>query len=236
MNRIILLLPFFIILSSCINTSGVSCDGNCYSGYGTKKWTDGGYMKGHWRDGNFYGQGVEYFGSTSQFAGDTYIGGFNRTGYDGYGTYYGKRLDFIHKGYWKNGKPDGYGEAIFGPHSSNPKWSYKGYWKDGEKSGFGTLYKGTVGSYAGISFVGYWLNGKIEGTGTYTWPDGSRYEGHFSNDLFDGEAVFIFKDGMKFQGNWHGGNNADFLKVLDQDSKLNKDQDSILIKFFYRKD
>jgi hypothetical protein len=236
MTRKTLLLPFLMLLMSCLHRPGVHCDGDCYAGYGTKKWEDGGYKKGHWHNGKLYGQGVQFLGATTDFAGDTYIGGFNEDCYDGYGTYYGKRLGFIHKGYYKNGKPNGYGEGIFGSHSTNPGWGYKGDYKDGIKSGYGELYTGTVGSSAGIRYVGYWLNDKMEGTGTYSWSDGSKYEGHFANDYFDGKAVFTFKDGLCFQGVWHEGYNPDFLKLLEKDSKLSKDKDSVLIKYFYRKE
>jgi hypothetical protein len=223
------------LLFSCDIHDDWKCEGNCNTGYGVKKWRDGGYEKGYWRNGSLYGKGEEFFGATSSFAGDKYVGNFDN-GYSGYGVYYGKKLDFIHKGNWKNGKSDGYSEGTFGPNADKPGWSYKGNWENGKKSGYGELYMGTVGSHAGIKYFGNWLNDKMDGLGTYAWPDSSKYIGHFSNDLFDGKARFTFSDGMIYMGIWHEGYNADFLNVLKQHSQKAKDRDSILLKYFYSKE
>jgi len=231
-------LALFIItvvsLCSCIDlndSNSPQCDGNCIYGYGTKKYPDGGYEQGNWRYAKLNGRGKQSFGSASKYAGDTYVGNFNN-GYDGYGVYYGKRLDFIYKGYWKNGVPNGYGETISGPNSTNPGWSYKGEWKDGKHDGYGTLFMGTVGRHAGIKYVGYWGDDKMEGMGKYYWPDGSVYDGHFANDLFDGNSIFIFSDGYKFTGNWRQGYNSEFKKILVWHTKQSKNGDSVLNKFF----
>ena len=209
------------------------CDGNCINGYGVKNRPDGGYEKGHWRKGELYGEGEQFFGSASQFAGDRYVGGFDSC-YSGYGTYYGKRLDFVHKGYWKNGKPDGHGVAVFGTHTENPGWRYEGEWKDGQRTGYGTLYFGSRGKRAGIKYVGYLIDGNMDREGKYYWPDGDRYEGHFSNDLFDGQGTFYFKDGTKYSGEWQRGGSLDFLQLLQQHSKTASDKDSVLVRFFLK--
>jgi hypothetical protein len=219
------------IFTSCNYLQKPECDGNCVSGYGIKMHIDGGYEKGNWHNSKLRGFGKQFFGSSSKYAGDSYIGWFNK-GYNGYGVYYGKKLGFIYKGYWKNGAPDGYGESVFGHDSSNPGWSYKGEWKDGKQNGYGILYMGTVGIRAGVKYVGYWVNDNMEGPGKYYWPDGSVYDGHFANDLFDGKATFTFSDGYKFIGDWHQGYSSDFKKILAWHTKQIKSGDSTLNKFF----
>jgi hypothetical protein len=231
MKALTLLFLILFTLISCTNSKKPVCIGNCFTGYGIKNYNDGGYEKGNWRNGKLYGIAKQFFGSSSKYAGDNYVGNFNE-GYTGYGIYYGKKLDFLYKGYWKHGVPDGYGESLFGANSSNPGWSYKGKWKDGQKNGYGILYMGTVGSHSGIRYIGYWVNDKMEGQGKYYWPDGSIYEGHFVNDYFDGKATFIFSDGYKFIGDWHQGNSSDFQKILALHTKKAKNGDSVINKFF----
>lgn len=89
-------------------SNNVECDGNCYTGFGIKKWRDGGSLKGNCKNGESVGYHKEFFGATSEFAGDSYTGEFGEGGYNGYGTYYSKRSDGIYVGYWKKGKPNGY--------------------------------------------------------------------------------------------------------------------------------
>lgn len=126
MRRPILFIISLIILlfGGCTQSSDWSCQGNCDTGQGTKKWPDGGYETGRWHGGELNGKGKQYFGSTSKFAGDSYEGNFYNGFYDGYGIYIGNELDFIHRGYWKHGKPDGYSESVFGSHAANPGYGY----------------------------------------------------------------------------------------------------------------
>jgi len=224
------------MLYSCNSDRNWECEGNCYTGYGIKRWDDGGYEKGNWTNGDLIGKGEQFFGTTSQFAGDKYVGGFDESGYNGYGIYNGKAGDFVYKGMWKNGKTDGHGKSAFGSRSSNPGWYYDGDWVQGKRTGHGILFMGTIGSHSGIKYIGTFLNDNMQGSGTYIWPDSSRYIGRFLDDYFEGEAKFIFSDGFVYTGNWHRGYNQEFLKVLDEHSKKAKDRDSILMKFFYRKD
>lgn len=182
------------------------------------------------------GNGEQFFGRTSKFAGDKYVGGFDLGGYSGYGTYIGKAGDFVYKGMFKSGQADGYGETTFGSHSSSPGWYYRGDWVHGKRTGHGVLFMGTRGSHAGIKYIGMLLNDNMEGSGIYIWPDSSRYIGQFSDDYFEGDAKFIFSDGFVYTGNWHRGYNQEFLEVLNEHSKKAKGKDSTLVNYFYRKD
>ncbi|MFN8255703.1 MAG: hypothetical protein U0W24_08450 [Bacteroidales bacterium] len=86
----------FILLFSiaCHFKNNWKCiEGNCINGVGTKQWADGGFEKGNWINGKLNGQGEQFFGSNSDFAGDTYIGEFVNDIYNGQGTYYDKSED-----------------------------------------------------------------------------------------------------------------------------------------------
>jgi hypothetical protein len=223
-----------VLLMSQCNYNKNGCDGNCSSGYGNKWQSDGSYQNGHWKNGKMIGYGKQYFGYNSKFAGDYYVGEFDNNLYNGYGAYYGKRINFIHVGYWKDSKPNGYGVVRFGEHSIAPNGYYKGWWKDGLHNGYGVIYTGTKGLNPNIRYCGNWLNGFVEGIGVYYWSDGSRYEGHFSNDLFDGTARFIFSDGLTIVSTWQGGHNPNIMRILGKHNIETKGKDSVLINYFSR--
>ena len=185
MSRILTVILFIMLGFSnirCKMHNTVECQGNCYTGFGTRIWSDGGYLKGNWKEGEMYGYGKQFFGSTSQFAGDMYVGQFGEGGYNGYGTYYSKKVDGSQVGYWKRGKPDGYSKLTFNVHSNKPEKFYEGGWKEGKYDGLGELnYKDSTGK------------------------EKYRYVGDFSNGLFDGKGVFYFADGAKYEGVWIQG-------------------------------
>jgi len=216
-NLVVILL--LLVTLGCNKPIDWTCNGNCENGYGIKQWKDGGYIKGHWKDGKIYGQGNEFFGSTSKFAGDTYVGNFN-DGYDGYGVYYDKSEDAIHKGQWKNGKPNGYGVSIFGPKADDPYRYYAGQWKNGVYDGFGIFYFSTNDGTAKFKYVGNWKNGNKEGHGIIYFQDGSRYDGNWKNDEWDGNGTYIFKDGSKYNGHWNANYDPNFEGIKKAHAKL----------------
>jgi hypothetical protein len=201
------------LLYSCDHIKDPICDGNCINGYGVMKWRDGGYEKGNWQNGWLYGHGVEYFGYTSHFSGDSYVGNFDH-GYDGEGSYTDVKDDVIHIGQWKHGVPNGYGKSIFGVDNPHPHQSFEGEWKDGKKNGYGIFYFGDQGENAKERYTGYWKNDLMDGTGIYYFVNGARYIGHFSNDVEDGNGTVIFSDGSKYKGHWVNGRSNDFDKLL----------------------
>jgi len=198
-----------------------SCDGNCENGFGTKKWDDGGYMMGHWRNGNLHGFGYQFFGTTSNFAGDRYVGSFDNEGYAGYGVYYSKRQDFFHKGYWANAKPNGYSKLTLGPKSDDPNRTYEGGWKDGRYNGYGVLCFGDSGKLAHCKYMGNYADGKMHGFGTFYWPNGFKYEGHWKDGDFDGSGTFTFNKYVRIKGHWKSGYDPDFLFFLNEIQRLN---------------
>ena len=205
MNQRLTITFFLLAISFCMLgcTNGEpDCEGNCYTGYGVKKWADGGYTRGHWKNGQVVGSAKQFFGSTSVFAGDTYVGEFGEGGYNGYGTYYSKKADGTQVGFWKRGKPDGYSKLTFNVHSSKPILFYEGNWKEGKYDGFGKLNYDKQGDSLKYKYAGNFVNGLFEGEGDLYNSDATHYHGHFANGYKNGEGIFYFADGSKYEGVW----------------------------------
>lgn len=129
------------------------------------------------------GEGTQFFGSTSEFADDTYKGHFLEDNYHGHGTYYDKSEDSKYVGDWKNGRPNGNGKVTFGSKSKYPNRYYEGDWQDGQMHGFGTKFWGQTENPEHINnkYIGEWRNDNMHGNGKYEWTDGSYYEGPWEN-------------------------------------------------------
>lgn len=211
--KLIILRPTFIILTfflltACNTKNSWTCvDGDCANGDGTRVWTDNGLEKGHWINSKLNGEGIQAFGTKSEFAGDTYSGGFKDNIYQGHGTYYDKSEDSKYVGEWADGKPNGKGVCNWGENSKFPSRYYEGDWKDGLMHGYGTKYwgKAEVEKYTNNKYVGEWKNDKMNGLGKYEWADGSYYEGPWINDEQNGDGIYVFKDGEIFKGHWADG-------------------------------
>ena len=144
--RKIAFILFLVVLFSCQRNNTWECEGDCWNGTGIKTYRDGGIEKGTWKDGELIGQGYEFFGRSSDFAGDYYEGEFDK-GYNGYGKYYDASEDFTYVGYWKNGIANGKGKFTCGPESKYPNRYYEGEWKDGKRYGFGIKFWGESGKW-----------------------------------------------------------------------------------------
>lgn len=179
-----------LILSSCHMRNTWECEGNCYNGEGTKKWKDGGIEKGTWENGELIGQGYQFFGKTSDFAGDSYEGEF-LNGYYGYGKYIDVSEDATYIGYWKNGKADGNGKLTFGQNSEYPNRYYEGEWQNGQRHGYGVKFWGEAGDYTNNRYEGKWKDDEMDGIGRYDWPDKGTYIGPWKNGEQHGEGIYI---------------------------------------------
>jgi hypothetical protein len=203
----ILILIISLLIISCNTKITSSCLGDCNNGEGTKTWTDSGVEKGTWVNGKLNGKGTQFFGTTSEFAGDTYEGDFIDDLYHGYGSYYDKSEDSRFIGEWENGKPNGKGKAMWGKKSKFPNRYYEGEWKDGLMHGFGTKFWGIaeVEEYTNNKYIGQWKNNKQDGIGKYEWADGSYYEGPWKDGDQHGEGIYVFANGEVFKGKWVEG-------------------------------
>jgi hypothetical protein len=180
------------------------CEGDCYNGKGTKKWKDGGIEKGTWKNGELTGQGYQFFGKTSDFAGDWYEGEF-LNGYYGFGKYYFSDEDVKYVGYWKNGKQEGKGKIIYGQNSEYPNRYFDGEWKNGMKHGYGIKFWGEAGKYTNNRYEGDWKNDEMDGFGRYDWPDKGTYIGQWKDGEQHGEGIFIFLNGDTLKSLWFEG-------------------------------
>ena len=80
--------------------------------------------------------------------------------------------DATYSGEWKNGKPDGNGNASY-PDGA----SYIGEFKNGLAHG-----QGTYTFLDGTKYVGEWQNDELNGQGTITFADGTKYFGEWQNN------------------------------------------------------
>jgi hypothetical protein len=190
MNATKLAFAFMILLVSCKSGKNWTCvEGNCDNGYGKKLWKDGGFEKGNWKNGKLEGEGVQFFGKTSDFAGDTYEGEFKDDKYNGKGTYHDVSNGATHVGYWKDDQPNGKGIVRFDENSKWPGEYYEGDWKNGKREGFGIrVYSSKKGNKGG-TYIGEWKNDKKEGKGKYIYLSGSSYEGDWVNDVEQGYGI-----------------------------------------------
>jgi hypothetical protein len=213
------ILLFLVILSTACTTkpnkNHWECiEGNCTKGHGKRVWDDGGYEKGYWVNGKLNGQGVQFFGTTSEFTGDLYEGNFKDDQYFGNGTYYDKSEDSKYVGQWYAGKPEGKGKITWGKRSKTPNAYYEGDWKYGLMHGSGVKFSGINGKYSNNKYVGEFKYGKQEGKGIYYWNDGSYYEGAWKNDEQNGSGIYVLKSGEKFEGYWVDGYCKELAKKL----------------------
>lgn len=207
-SRISLIMFTTFILTACNTKNSWTCDeGNCENGEGKRVWADNGFEKGHWISGKLNGEGTQSFGTTSEFAGDTYSGNFKNGKYEGHGTYYDKSEDCKYVGEWADGKPNGKGISKWGEKSKFPGRYYDGDWKDGLMHGYGTKFwgKAEVETYTNNKYVGEWKNDKMDGFGRYEWADGSFYEGPWKDGEQNGDGIYVFNDGEIFKGHWEDG-------------------------------
>ena len=105
--RFTFIVLIFSLSVSCKKKNPVCSEGNCENGYGVKAYLDGGYEKGEWLNGELNGQGEQFFGTSSDFSGDSYVGMFKNGRYHGSGLYEDVSEGFVYDGTWNNGAPVG---------------------------------------------------------------------------------------------------------------------------------
>lgn len=189
------------------------CSGDCYNGKGTKTWKDGGIERGTWENGELIGQGYQFFGTTSDYAGDSYAGEFlNR--YHGFGKYVDVSQDATYIGYFKNGQYDGKGRVSFGQNSEYPNRYYDGEWKNGKRHGYGVKFWGNGEEYNSNRYEGEWKNDEMDGLGRYDWPDTGTYIGPWVNGEQHGEGIYIFQNGDTLKSKWIEGYSRELALIL----------------------
>ena len=230
-----LVLPFFLMAFAPItfNTLSAQClSGNCRTGVGTFRFTNGDEYSGNWSNGKPHGKGVYSFASGERYDGEMQDGKFNGQGtmtYPGGGYY---------SGGWSLNKKHGNGVLV-----SADKKMTKGTWTSGKlvrwedsvpvasnmpPTGTSTSNKPKTeparpapskpaASAASASNkpksksdVGGLTNcNKIycgSGQGYFDYPDGSRWIGSFKEGYPNGKGVCYYSNGDRYEGMW--ANNA----------------------------
>ena len=129
---------------------------------------------GEWLDNEEDGLGTYIFGPESEWAGDKYVGEFERRAFSGKGIYY---------------------------HSSGNL--YFGEFRDSERNGWGTFVFGSNSDWSGDKFLGEFVSNEFHGLGTYVYANGNKDVGEFKNGKLDGFAISFDKYGQILrQGVW----------------------------------
>jgi len=172
MKRILLLLPFVLLVSSVVSAQCIA--GDCVNGRGTFVYPSGAKYIGDFKNGEIHGVGVCYYTDGSKYSGEwksrypdgkgtkTYTDGTKRTGN------------------WRKGKPVDEKGNLLEEYIANKKE---------EQQDDGTNIQ--TGCISGDC---------KNGPGIFAYPDGSKYEGDFANGKFDGNGVFNFANGDKYVG------------------------------------
>lgn len=74
--KLIFVISSVILLASCKHQQRHCVEGNCVDGIGKRVYDDGGFEQGRWVNEKLNGPGIQFFGSKSDFAGDSYKGDF----------------------------------------------------------------------------------------------------------------------------------------------------------------
>ncbi len=128
MKKILLFFIWSLLLLSCEKNSVTRTHGDCVNGFGLKIYEDGGYEYGKWENGLLDGRGEQFFGNTSKFSGDKFIGEFKNGRFHGQGVYIDISEAIEFDGLWQNGRPLKGDTTAFNPYikrifdSEDHKW------------------------------------------------------------------------------------------------------------------
>ena len=172
------LLCFLILLSVFANAQCIS--GDCTSGNGTYKFTNGDMYTGEWENGN-----MEGYGRYDWPDGSFYVGYYAAGHRQGQGKYTGTD-GVILEGKFVNGELEANSGCVSGD-CANGNGTYKfgngdlyaGDWKNSMRTGYGR-YDWADGSY----YIGYFVENSLHGKGSYYAADGSSMIGTFEKNQF----------------------------------------------------
>jgi len=192
------------------------CDGDCYNGYGVKKWvSESKKYSGYWQNGQRVGQGTSEYGKFhSKYAGCKFEGTWENNTWK-YGTFtWGDGTKYV--GNFVNDKRNGKGQIYY-----NDGTIYDGNWVDDIKSGFGKI------TWKDKSYQGNWENDKRNGKGRAQY---NANHARFPNCSFDGiwkddywvEGTLVYADGSKYKGAFQNLNKEGRGILYDSNGKVLK--------------
>ena len=177
-----------IISSNQKTNKPLGCvEGDCINNFSKKKYSNGDYYIGEFKNQNQDGHGTYVWNS-----GDKYIGEWKDGNRTGQGTYNWKNGS-KYSGEWLNGNRHGLGTYI---NSSGAK--YIGEYEGNEKHGQGSFYLPN-----GDKFEGEWKFDERNGEGIFIWANsGDKYIGSFLDGKKAGRGTYIWKDNTIYVGSW----------------------------------
>lgn len=98
---------------------------------------NGNYYEGHFKNGEFSGEGKLTFGANHPFL-RLYSGQFNENQFYGWGELLHVNSE-EYKGEFKQGKKHGNGQMMYSNSGNSEFVSYRGQWEDDEFGGIGAL-------------------------------------------------------------------------------------------------
>lgn len=218
MKQIVYILAIFVT-TTCQTRNTWECEGDCFNGKGIKLWMDGSIERGTWKNGELIGHGYQFFGTNSEFSGDSYEGEF-LNGYSGYGIYIDVSEDATYSSYWEKGKLDGKGKLTYGRDSKYPNSYYDGEFRNGMWHGYGVRFWGEAGEFKNHKYQGDWKNDKRDGFGRYDWPNIGTYIGSWKEGEENGKGIYIFTNGDTLKSQWVKGYCRELAIMLHEEDAL----------------
>jgi hypothetical protein len=202
-----LVLPLFMLATTMPQLHAQCVEGDCRTGYGTFRFSNGDQYVGNWSGGQMHGKGIYYFHTRERFDGE-----FRQGRFEGYGTMYYPDGAY-YTGNWKNNRKNGFGKLI------NPAGSImQGNWVDGKLSENPVMNQPGTPPAAPVNagMAGEQPSGKSNiaglrncastycrnGRGYYDYPDGSRWIGEFKDGLPNGQGACYYANGDRYEGAW----------------------------------
>ena len=145
-NSIATLLGCLLLVVASASAQCVS--GNCFSGKGTYRFTDGSQYAGNFQRGKMQGYGAFHYANE-----DVYQGNWEQGVAEGSGIYFYKSGE-KYEGDFAAGRLEGFGTMHY-PNGVR----YVGEWKTSKKNGRGILYRQDNST----ARIGYWKNGTFVG-------------------------------------------------------------------------
>lgn len=147
-----------------------------------------------------------------QYKNKFYIGELKNYKPDGIGYYHSNIENY--KGYWKEGKKNGYGYTF----DKNGNKIYSGHWKDNSPNGKGILFY----EKNKIKYSGYFKDNFYSGEGRLYNKDGNLlYKGNFLNSKYNGKGIlYNTNNSKKYDGFWVNNERDGMGKEYDYKGNL----------------
>ena len=178
---------------------------------------------GDWKDGQFHGNGICYYGEEG--CEHCYSGNFEHGLREGFGTMHYPTGN-VYEGEWHNGKRHGKGKFSWKESGSY----YIGDFVDGKMTGKGEIVYAFSAQAPSVQFVqsnrylGEFKDSLRSGQGTFYYANGAVYKGQWEHNLKNGMGTFTSRDGRVYDSEFREGS-------IYQDGKLFVPTPSISLSF-----